>query len=95
MPSGVVFPIGASCPPLHISRDVSTHATPFQPPIPHNTGCARSLVDLLDLHDSGEPVIWPPGFDSLRAKHFVHDYKHALCICQLSSAFDFRQPAGT
>ncbi len=50
-------------------------------PSPFGTGVTQSLVDLLDLHKFGEPVIWPPGFDAQKAEHFVQEYKQAICVC--------------
>ena len=70
---------------LQAPRDFPAHSTPClaHTPPPLGTGVTQSLVDLLDLHKFGEPVIWPPGFDAQKAKHFVQDYKQAICVCQL------------
>ena len=85
MPSGVLFSTGASSSSLQEPRDFPAQSTPFlaHTPPPLSTGFTQSLVDLLDLHNFGEPVIWPPGFDAQKAKHFVQDYKQAICVCQL------------
>ncbi len=72
--SSSTFP---SCAPTHASLGHSLALPPAY------TGLAQNIVDLIDLHDAGEPVSWPKGFNHLSAKHFVYDFNHACNVCML------------
>ena len=64
--------------------NVGTVALADIPPNPYNrTPPNNPLVDLLELHDSGEPVIWPHGHNSSSARHFINDYVSAVDVAFL------------
>ena len=57
--------------------------TPRVPPLPVPSDFFLNLNDLLELHDFGESVVWPAGFDPISARNFVLDYRHAVSVCRL------------
>ncbi len=59
-----------------IQEEGNTH-----PPNPYSLAPpGHILVDLLELHDCGEPVVWPNGFSALLAKQFLEDYRTAVTV---------------
>ena len=51
------------------------------------------LVDLIELHDSGEPIIWPKGHNITSAKQYVDDYMSAVDVAYLYTPARWIPPA--
>ena len=68
--------------PAGTLSNIAPIAQPFpNPPAP--TDAFSNLEDLIELHDFGESVVWPAGFNPLTARNFVMDYRHAISVCRL------------
>ena len=89
--SSSAAPVPNASPDSGIHSDAGTNVNEGQ--LPHNPPCipkispprslADNLADLLDLHDCGEIVCWPNGFNKDRALRYLSDIKNAFSIAKL------------